>query len=332
MIVWFLDFRDDFWRPSRGAFICRHKSLLTNPSAAPQRGRGIVPEMKTSDQFLPQKIAEWPSDDRFPVMNSTPRVRIWLFNQLRWICEASQTLFRVFRDLGSFCGTACECTLASIPLSSPPPPSPSSSVLMRHAYSCAPGLLSFQLCIHAFVTPISSVTLHRKANLLPFWFAGSITALLSLGLKLGIYSHTHRHAHMTYTCALDDAWADGLMDSDTAGWSDQQCVNEWMHSWKDLMWFCMAHGWLCSRCFGFRCSYHLLERSTNSRSFRAAWQCLTQQPSMWESNLFLMCHSCPWLIVSSFRSKSHPPFFLHNCCPSFPSLIIKKKKTLPLKR
>lgn len=77
--------------------------------------------------------------------------------------------------------------------------------------------------------------------------------------------------------------------------------------------------------FGFGC-YHLLERSTNSRSFRAAWLCLTSQPSMWESNLFLMCHSCPWLIASSFRSKSHPPFFLRNCCPSFPSLIIKKKK------
>lgn len=38
-----------------------------------------------------------------------------------------------------------------------------------------------------------------------------------------------------------------------------------------------------------------------------------------------MCHSCPWLRALPFTNTPNPPFFLHNCCPNFPSLIIKKK-------
>lgn len=56
---------------------CKHTRV--HPAAPPQQSRGIVPEMKLGDHFL--KIGEWPSEDRYPVMNSTPHVRIGICNQ-----------------------------------------------------------------------------------------------------------------------------------------------------------------------------------------------------------------------------------------------------------
>lgn len=162
------------------------------PAAPSRRSRGIVSQMeKGGDHFLPPKIKSWPSVGRSSVINSALCVSIFIYfffggeslQPAKMDLSNLPNSIYVHQDLRTptppprVCGTPGERTLAWI------------ACLMQHAYSCVPGLLSFQLRIQAFVTPIFSVTSRRKANLLPFLFTGSITALLSLALKLVIYPH-----------------------------------------------------------------------------------------------------------------------------------------------
>lgn len=179
--------------PHHTALVYTNKCLQTDPRVPRQHPRGGVVALfhkwkKGATTFLPPKVGSWPSVGRSSRINSALRVGNFIYffiggkvcNQQKWISQTYQTPFM--------------CIKIRDPPHTPPPNLPEfvalSACLMLHAYSCVPGLLSFQLRIQAFVTPISSVTSRRKANLLPFSFTGSITALLSLALKLVIYPHT----------------------------------------------------------------------------------------------------------------------------------------------